>query len=328
MIVYLVRNKKNGKVYVGQTTKTVEVRWKAHLNESKRSKTFFYKAIRKYGADNFSIETIDTASSIEELNKKEEEWIKHYNALDQKVGYNLQPGGSNRTPHEITRARMRAACIGRKPTRVGPHSESTKQKIREKALSRPSKRIGMKHSEESKKRMSEIAKGRKVSEGVRLKIAEANKKKWQDDSFKKRHAESMEIARAKMDKAAMSLAALKSWSNSGEERRKNTSERFKGKKKNPEHLNKMTEGMLKAHAKPFEVFRIEQAHKQAPIIVIEALGVWNNISTCARELGLRDNCINSVLHGSKKTHKGYTFKYIDPQPQSLGSETEVSKENK
>ena len=51
------------------------------------------KAIQKYGKENFIVEEIDTAESLEELNKKEAEWIDKLEAL--KKGYNIRPGGNN-----------------------------------------------------------------------------------------------------------------------------------------------------------------------------------------------------------------------------------------
>ena len=48
--------------------------------------THFARAIRKYGKDSFTLELIDTATTQEELNQKEQYWIKYYNSV--KEGYN------------------------------------------------------------------------------------------------------------------------------------------------------------------------------------------------------------------------------------------------
>lgn len=55
--------------------------------------THLARAIRKYGAENFSIETIDEASDKEELNAKEVFWIDFYKANT--AGYNMTIGGDN-----------------------------------------------------------------------------------------------------------------------------------------------------------------------------------------------------------------------------------------
>ena len=48
--------------------------------------THFARAIRKYGKDSFIIEEIDTAQTQDELNQKEQYWIKFYNSVEE--GYN------------------------------------------------------------------------------------------------------------------------------------------------------------------------------------------------------------------------------------------------
>ena len=63
-VVYLIFNKVNGKMYVGQTVRTVEERFKEH---AKRKTTLIGKAIRKYGAENFSIEVLKRCYSKAEL---------------------------------------------------------------------------------------------------------------------------------------------------------------------------------------------------------------------------------------------------------------------
>ena len=49
-VVYLILNMLNGKKYVGQTTKTVEERFRQH---KRCKKGLIGKAIRKYGKEKF-----------------------------------------------------------------------------------------------------------------------------------------------------------------------------------------------------------------------------------------------------------------------------------
>lgn len=97
MIIYKATNKVNGKVYIGQTTKTLKERMNSHKKDSLRMNTYFYRAIRKYGWDNFEWEIIDeSATTIEELNRLEQYYIKLYDSFDNKQkGYNTQSGGKN-----------------------------------------------------------------------------------------------------------------------------------------------------------------------------------------------------------------------------------------
>lgn len=93
MIVYKVTNKINGKVYIGITTKTLEYRRKVHERDSKRYNYLFYRALKKYGFDNFEWEVIDTAQNIEELERKEKEYILLYESFNNpEKGYNSTSG--------------------------------------------------------------------------------------------------------------------------------------------------------------------------------------------------------------------------------------------
>ena len=72
---------------------SVHARFRRHISDAKKGKidTHFTRAINKYGEENFVYETIDTASTREELTEKEKYWIDYYNSCD--AGYNTSPGG-------------------------------------------------------------------------------------------------------------------------------------------------------------------------------------------------------------------------------------------
>lgn len=94
--IYKITNLINLKVYIGLTTQTVEVRWLQHVSGSKNAKGGIDAAIKKYGPQNFIIEQIDTASSIDELNKKEIYYIAYYHSWvhdPESNGYNITLGG-------------------------------------------------------------------------------------------------------------------------------------------------------------------------------------------------------------------------------------------
>lgn len=60
--IYKITNNINGKVYIGQTIKTVEKRFRQHINNSNKpyfSQIILYKAMNKYGIENFSVEKIE-----------------------------------------------------------------------------------------------------------------------------------------------------------------------------------------------------------------------------------------------------------------------------
>lgn len=86
--VYKITNKINGKVYIGQSIRPVEYRFHRHINDAIHNilDTHFARAIRKYGPDKWQLEVIDNATTQEELNQKEQYWIKYYNSVEE--GYN------------------------------------------------------------------------------------------------------------------------------------------------------------------------------------------------------------------------------------------------
>ena len=68
--VYLIENKINHKVYVGKTYLTIQERWKEHIRESRKGTDRpLYRAIRKYGAESFSIVEIEQTENCEEREK-------------------------------------------------------------------------------------------------------------------------------------------------------------------------------------------------------------------------------------------------------------------
>lgn len=90
--IYVIKNRINNKLYIGQTTQSVENRFKQHLKCLKsNSVQLISKAIKKYGKSNFYVEILEECL-IEELNTKEEYYIELYNSFND--GYNLCKGGN------------------------------------------------------------------------------------------------------------------------------------------------------------------------------------------------------------------------------------------
>ncbi len=132
--IYILKNKTNGKCYVGQTTKLFKERFRQH----QISNSVVGKALRKYGSKNF--EKIILENILDDnLNFAEIEYIKKYNSISPN-GYNITYGGNG-----------------------GKHLEETKRKISEAHK-------GKKFTEEHKKKLSESLSGRKIPKETRLKM--------------------------------------------------------------------------------------------------------------------------------------------------------------
>ena len=139
-IIYMIKNKVNGKIYFGQTIEEKGFRgryrngqwWKYTSNDHLR------KSVEKHGIENFTIvEQFDVAYSKEELDLLEDLYICMYDTMNMEFGYNKKRGGSH-----------------------GKLSESSKQKLSEKTKGELNPMYGRKHSEESKQKMSQELKGK------------------------------------------------------------------------------------------------------------------------------------------------------------------------
>lgn len=139
--VYVHINKIDGKKYVGQTCQKPERRWGKNGNNYKDNQ-YFYRAIQKYGWDNFEHEVIASNLTHEEADNFEKLLIDKLNLTNPNNGYNIDSGGN-------------------KNKRL---SESTKLKLSEKHK-------GKKLSEEHKRKISDGLKGHDVPEEVKEKIS-------------------------------------------------------------------------------------------------------------------------------------------------------------
>lgn len=107
--IYCITNDVTGKQYVGQTSSTVRKRFNDHLRCGKSDEnttSLLYRAMRKYGVEHFSVETIEvvSGSSREELksilNDREVFHIATLNTYKPN-GYNLTEGGFAFAEHNV-----------------------------------------------------------------------------------------------------------------------------------------------------------------------------------------------------------------------------------
>lgn len=188
MVIYLITSP-SGKQYVGQTTTSVEKRWKDHIRQDvKGSCRALGNAIRKYGAENMRVETLEACESIEELNKRESYWIAELRTLSPN-GYNLKTGGLNSLVSEETRERMKKAHL-----RENLSSE-TRRKLSEANIKRwESKEAREKHSMTMKKALEgktfpkrEYV-AREVSEETRKKMSSSQKRRWESSALREQYS--------------------------------------------------------------------------------------------------------------------------------------------
>lgn len=96
---------KNGKIYIGKTTRLLKNRKRQHLTTLYKERVAFHNAIIKYGENSVKWSVIDIANNIDELNEKEAYWISHYNSYihaKNSNGYNMTLGGEGEIGYRHT----------------------------------------------------------------------------------------------------------------------------------------------------------------------------------------------------------------------------------
>lgn len=146
-LIYIHTCVLTGKSYIGQTTKSMEDRWKEHLYEKKPNK--FHNALKKYNEKYWHHKVLAYADTKEDLDELEIYFINKFDSI--KKGYNSKTGGAH-----------------------GKHSIESKIQMSEKR-----KGIGRPHTEESKIKISKALKGKKFIESHKENLSKAKKgKKW------------------------------------------------------------------------------------------------------------------------------------------------------
>lgn len=271
--IYMIQNKVNGKIYVGQSV-DIEERWRHHkgeLRNNSHSNKHLQKAWNKDGEDNFKF-TIVCECDESQLNTVEEYYIFELMTYEDEIGYNLNYGGGSGRPTEATKKKMAAAQKGAKAHLYGTHlPEETKKKISEALKGENNYLYGKHLPEETKKKISEAKKGIKgkpCSEETKRKIGEANKGKVRSEEVRKKM---------------------------GEARR--------GKTLSEEHRRKISESLGKGFKNPASI----------PVVQItlerELVNVYGSASEAGRN-GFNQKHVTSCCRGKRKTHGGYKWMYL------------------
>jgi group I intron endonuclease len=166
-IIYSLKNKLNGKCYVGQTTQSVEQRLSKHMSAARCDSTqLIHKAMRKYGIKSFHIEILGSYQNQKELNVAETKFIEELNSMVPN-GYNLKTGGHNTVYSEESRLKMSLSHIGKKL------SEEHRLRISKGCKGLPGPWQGKKLSSKHRNSISEGNKGNKHSKSTKKKLSAA-----------------------------------------------------------------------------------------------------------------------------------------------------------
>lgn len=173
--IYCIQNINNGKVYIGSAV-SIKNRWqchKSHLRKGDHHNKHLQAVWNKNGEDIFSFGIIEIVYDKYYLLDREQYWIDKFMSANRKFGYNKAPvaGGMMGFRHtEETKERLRKVGFlkGRTPWNKGKKMEGEYRENYLRASAKrkgvPSSRKEFKHTDETKKKISEAGKGRLMSE--------------------------------------------------------------------------------------------------------------------------------------------------------------------
>jgi group I intron endonuclease len=208
--IYMIRQRSTGMVYIGQTRRDLQTRWRQHRTRGSAVTPF----IHLFGVDDFEFSIVEVVAA-DVLNDREVFWIKHHDCMEPK-GFNRTAGGSTtQGSSPATRAKISAANRGkvRSPEAIEKMAAAKRGKkgrkqsvewvakrcsngaalsaLRQAGIDRRGKRlpeqhrerlaiankarIGTKASDETRAKISAVQIGRRASAETRAKMSETRR---------------------------------------------------------------------------------------------------------------------------------------------------------
>ena len=159
--IYIYTNKISGKFYIGQSCNPKQRNYSHKSNAFCGYNTIFYKAIRKYGFDNFEFDILESNLTKIEADNLEIRLIALYNTRNKKCGYNQLKGGN-----------YSGELVGELNGQFG--------KKRPDLVERNKQRIGLKNTEESKEKTRQKMLGRTISKETKELMKISGRKRWEN----------------------------------------------------------------------------------------------------------------------------------------------------
>lgn len=156
-----------GKVYIGITKRKPQRRWKG--GRGYESNRYFFRAIQKYGWDNFKHEILETNLTQAEASERERYFIKLYNSTDPECGYNIEAGGLAGSAQFTEAMRKTYSERGKRVTEERPELIEIMQKAQRAYFADPNNH--KKHSDTLKRYYENHPEARE-------KISKENKARW------------------------------------------------------------------------------------------------------------------------------------------------------
>jgi group I intron endonuclease len=279
--IYKAENNINHKVYIGKSILTMEDRRRDHLYRARTDQgTYLHKAIKKYGAENFTWTVIEECSNKEQLAELEKKYIAEYKSNNPEFGYNLTTGGDGGS---------------------GPKSIETRKKISESKKGTLAWNKGLDKTDERVAKYSESLKGNKNCEGRVM--SEGNKQKLiASRKGHKASEETLEKLRA--------IKGDKHWNYGGhitKEQKQAISIAQKNRKRTPEELEKLRQAGIGRIPWNKGIKTGKPSLNAKKIMCIETGIIYDSMTDVFNKTGI--NRVSRVCSGQMKTAGGFHWAY-------------------
>ena len=160
MVIYKTTNTINGKYYIGKQ--------KSYTKSYLGSGTAIKQAIKKYGKNNFKKEILEVCDKEDELKNKELWWIDKYDAIKDKCSYNLvrETSFNNHRSYDSIEYRQRLSESMKKSL----NTPESKIRLKKQNGGKNNPMYGKKRTEEFKRLISRIQKGKILSDSTKEKL--------------------------------------------------------------------------------------------------------------------------------------------------------------
>ena len=259
----------SSKLYIGITSQNVEKRWqngRGYINNE-----HFYRAILKYGWENFKHIIISDNLSEQEAKEMEIELIAKFKTNNYEYGYNISAGGDG--------------CSGCHYH----HSEEARMKISEANKRR-------KLSEETKQKISKSHKGKILSEDTKRKISKSNKCRIISDETRKKLSESSK-GKILSDETRKKLSEINKGKKLSEETKQKMSKSRKGRIFSSDTIQKIRE------ANNIHILQFD--------LDMNLIKEWNGATEASRETGINQSNITATCRYKRNKAGGYIWRYSD-----------------
>ena len=186
----------SGKIYIGQSV-NIDRRFKTYMKGRAKNQTKLNASFLKYGVENHVFEVI-LECSVDDLNKLESYYINEFDTFNTPNGMNLRNDGHYRVYSDETRKKLSDKFLGSKNPQYGKVWTDEMRKahgeiIRNRNYKQPK---GYKLSDEIKKKMSKGKMGNKSRLGISHTIEDRKliSEKIKGRRLSKEHIENMKLS--------------------------------------------------------------------------------------------------------------------------------------